>query len=158
MDRAASKGMAVLLVPAYLGYQGGDEGWYGEMVASGVTKMTTYGQYLGNRYKNKSNIVWVNGGDYNPPDKSLTDAVATGIRSAGASQLQTAHCSPENPAADVWGAKAWLDINNAYTYSSPFTSTLIEYYSYSKPVFLIESHYENERHGQQPAAILPFRR
>ena len=80
ISKANEKGMLVLLAPAYLGYQGGDEGWYQEMSANGATKLRAYGQWVANRFKNYDNILWVQGGDYDAPDKTLARAVANGIR------------------------------------------------------------------------------
>ena len=77
ISKANEKGMLVLLAPAYLGYQGGDEGWYQEMSANGATKLRAYGQWVANRFKNYDNILWVQGGDYDAPDKTLARAVPT---------------------------------------------------------------------------------
>ena len=33
------------------------------MLAQPISAMTTYGRYLGNRYANRTNILWVHGGD-----------------------------------------------------------------------------------------------
>ena len=69
--QAAERGILVLLAPAYLGSQGGADGWYREMVANGPAKLRAYGQYLGRRYGGFTNIVWVHGGDYDPPRKDV---------------------------------------------------------------------------------------
>src|SRR5260370_11381101 len=57
IQKALSKGLHVFLTPAYLGFDGGVEGWYSTMQANGTTKLTTYGQWLGNRYRDQPNIV-----------------------------------------------------------------------------------------------------
>ena len=50
------------------------------------TAMTNYGQWLGNRYKNQGNIIWVHGGDANANNYtnaySRVAAIANGIKSA----------------------------------------------------------------------------
>jgi hypothetical protein len=144
IQKAADKGMLVLLTPAYLGYGGGDEGWYQEMVANGTTKLRDFGRYLGQRYSKYSNILWVHGGDYNPPDKSLVRAVALGIIEFDASALHTAHCAPETTALGFWSGESWLQLDTVYTYNNVHTATLGEYQNTQMPVFLIESRYENE--------------
>ena len=59
IDRAAAKGMLVLLTPAYLGIQCGSQGWCEQMLDQPVSAMTTYGRYLGSRYADRTNILWV---------------------------------------------------------------------------------------------------
>src|SRR5204863_10092315 len=41
-----SRGILVFLFPAYVGFQGGEQGWMQEMVANGDTRMFTYGAWL----------------------------------------------------------------------------------------------------------------
>jgi hypothetical protein len=43
INKAAEKGMVVLLTPAYLGFNGGQEGWYQEMIANGTAKLLPMG-------------------------------------------------------------------------------------------------------------------
>lgn len=70
VSKAAEKGILVFLFPAYMGYGGVDE-WWGQIIANGPTKCRGYGRYLGNRYRNFTNVVWVHGGDFNPPRAPL---------------------------------------------------------------------------------------
>jgi hypothetical protein len=42
------------------------------MEASGLDKLRDYGRYVGRRLKDLKNIVWVDVGDFNPPNKSLS--------------------------------------------------------------------------------------
>jgi hypothetical protein len=145
LRRAAEKGFLVLLVPAYLGYGGGDEGWYQEMVANGSTKLRNYGRYLGQRYKNFTNILWTHGGDYNPPNKDVVRAIADGIHEYDSRSLDSAHCAPETAAVDYWGAESWLQVNNIYTYNTVYSAAMQQYERPEKlPFFMIESTYENE--------------
>jgi hypothetical protein len=74
INEAASRGMLVLLTPAYLGFGCGGQGWCQEMNANGTTKMFNYGVYLGNRYKNFKNILWVHGAT---PTRMTSPAQAT---------------------------------------------------------------------------------
>jgi maltooligosyltrehalose synthase len=46
VDMAAKKGMLVFLVPAYLGWNGGDEGWYQDILRAGKTRLRQYGRYV----------------------------------------------------------------------------------------------------------------
>jgi hypothetical protein len=82
IQMAAARGILVVLTPSYLGFNGGEEGWYQAMVANGTVKMRNYGRYLGQRYADYSNILWMHGGDYNPEagDKPLVREIALGIK------------------------------------------------------------------------------
>jgi hypothetical protein len=147
LQRAAAGGFLVLLAPCYAGISGGEEGWYREMVAAGPEKLRRYGEYLGRRYRDFKNIVWVNAGDYDPPDKSLVRAVAEGIKSEDPEALQTAQGSPESSTLDYWGPEAWVQLNAVYTYAPVYLGMRDQRARFGKvPYFLIESAYENE-HG-----------
>ena len=143
--QARKRGILVLLVPAYLGYGGGSEGWYQKMVANGSTKLRRYGEYLGKRYSNMKNILWVHGGDYNPPRMELVSAIVNGIRKFDTDGLHTMHCAPEFSAFECAGTQGWLDINNVYTYGAVVDDALPAYKRKpNMPYFLMESNYENE--------------
>lgn len=151
--RAGEKGFLVLLVPSYLGYGGGTEGWYSEMVQTGTTKLREYGRYLGQRYKDFTNILWMQGGDYNPPNKDLVREIAAGIREFDTRALHSAHCAPETAAIEYWGGEAFLQVNNIYTYGPIYAKALQQYARPEKmPFFLLESDYENE-HSSSPQRI-----
>ena len=143
--RAGEKGFLVLLVPSYLGYEGGSQGWYQEMLANGTTKLRNYGRYLGQRYSSFANVIWTHGGDYNPPNKAVVNEVVAGIREFDTRVLHTAHCAPEMPAAGYWSGDGWLQINNVYTYNTVYSSALAQYARPGQmPFFFIEGRYENE--------------
>jgi hypothetical protein len=146
INKAAEKGMVVLLTPAYLGFNGGQEGWYQEMIANGTAKLFAYGQYLGNRYKGFDNIVWVDGGDYNVANKALVQAVANGILSVDA-KPHTYHAQRGTAAMQFWGsAETWLTVNNIYTdENTVVASAFAEYARSSAPFFLIEGRYEGSQ-------------
>jgi hypothetical protein len=80
-----------------------------------------FGQYIGNRYKNKQNIIWILGGDRNPrqdQDLAIWRAMAEGI-TAGAGEgkpdkvLITFHPQPKSDGgSSTWfHQEAWLDFN-----------------------------------------------
>ena len=143
LKKAAQYGIQVFLVPAYLGSQGGVEGWYQEMLANGVDKLRDYGRFLGERYKDYPNLVWLNGGDYNPPDKSVVTAVAEGILDFDSNHLHTAHCAAETSALEFYWFESWLHINNTYSYSPVLIKSREDYARTPvAPFFLSESGYE----------------
>jgi hypothetical protein len=148
VQRAAAKGILVLLLPAYLGYAGGNEGWYQEMAANGPAAMRTYGRYVGQRHARFTNILWVLGGDFNPPSKALVRELALGIKEFDPSSLHSAHCAPETSALGYWAGESWLQVNNIYTYVDVPAKARTEYGN-SMPFFLFESHYENDPQGTE---------
>jgi hypothetical protein len=147
LRRAADQGFLVLLTPSYVGWKGGSQGWYRTMAANGPERLRQYGEYLGRRYRDFPNILWVHAGDYNPPDKDLVRAIAEGIAAVDPRALHTAHCAPGTAAIEYWRGEPWLDVNNVYTYG-PVHSAALEQHARREgmPFFLIESAYEYE-HG-----------
>lgn len=147
LKRAEEKGMIVLLAPAWLGYQGGGDGWYREVMAAGLRKLRGYGRFLGLRYGSFSNIIWMHAGDFNPPQKDLVRAIAEGLLEFDRNALHTAHCAPETAVLEYWAGEPWLALNNIYTYKSVRRAALRQYARpEGLPFFLMESAYENE-HG-----------
>ena len=75
-------------------------------------KATKYGRFLGERYKDKPNIVWMIGGDI-MGDKGMAswDALARAIRKADPNHLMTFH--PRGRTTSAWWSndREWLDFN-----------------------------------------------
>jgi hypothetical protein len=152
--KAAEKGIQVFLAPIYLGYIGTDEGWIEESLANGPEKCRAWGQYVGKRYRNFDNLVWIIGGDRNP-DKARdhVNAVARGIKEFDHRHLFTAHCHPENSALEQYKDDGWLHVNNTYTYGIVHKKLLADYRrAPAMPYFLTESTYEGE-HNATPVQI-----
>jgi hypothetical protein len=157
LSEAGQRGILVLLAPCYLGVGGGDEGWFQEMKRNGVERLNRYGRFLGQRYRNVPNILWVEGGDYtpkttgNPSELDLVHAVAFGIREAeGNAHLHTAHWQSGTVSSDV-PELPWLGVDTLYAYDGVRTDQRsLELFSRDqgvRPFFLIESTYENEHHA-----------
>jgi len=144
LQRARERGLLVLLAPAYLGTNGGDEGWYQEMHASGPDALKSYGRYLGQRYRDFKNIIWVQGGDWDPPTKTLVDALAEGISETDPEALQTVHAGRDTDVLQNW-EEEWLGLDTVYTYGDVRSATLKRYLSgRARPFFFIEGTYEGE--------------
>jgi len=147
IEAAASRGMLVLLCPAYLGAGGGPEGWYNEMVAAGPEKLKAYGRYVGRRFARFKNIIWMQGGDYDPPDKALVNAVAEGIAERMPDALQSVHANRDTVTGLFWEKSKWLDIDTVYTYDNVADAVFARYrLGLRRPFFLVEGLYEGE-HG-----------
>lgn len=147
--KAAEKGIQVFLAPIYLGYIGTDEGWVEEALANGPEKCRSWGRYIGKRYRDFDNLVWVMGGDRNPEKaREDVDAVAAGIKEFDTRHLFTAHCHPENSAVDQYKDDGWLDVNDTYTYAIVHGKLLADYNRTPvMPFFLIETIYEGEHNA-----------
>lgn len=153
INKAAEKGIVVLLAPLYLGSYCGSDGWCAEVRASPLATMRSYGRYLGNRYKNFPNIIWLIGGDTDPIEDGVASRVREfvgGIQEVDNTHLFTAHNRKEQAAMDVWTSESWLSLNNVYTYYDAYPTALKQFNRLgSKPFFLIETYYENEYNSTQ---------
>jgi hypothetical protein len=151
-------GITILAVPAYLGYRLGDQGWADQMIDNGEERLWEYGQWLGNRYRDYPNLVWVMGGDSSPRygetnARDEVDALARGIKAADTDHLMTAHSSRGRSALDDYD-QPWLDINSSYAgYATIQERVRIDYRRAPVfPTFLIEGFYGNE-HGMTDQKI-----
>jgi hypothetical protein len=158
LDQALSRNMLVLLAPAYMGWGGTQDGWINEMKASGTTKLGIYGQYLGARYQDRPNLIWVDGGDYTPAgagEMALVTAIIDGVKAAGDTHLHTAHWGGYSsyPGEGYTPHPAWIDIDTIYYTSPPNISNYAvpgwQADQGVRPIFFIEGNYENE-HGTTP--------
>src|SRR4029453_5235592 len=100
------------------------------MQANGVDRSRGFGRYLGQRYRNVDNIVWLHGNDYGPPqadqseaNDALVTAIALGIKELDDRYLHTVLFNTRTDLDPVLspGNARWLpiiDINAAYTYQT----------------------------------------
>lgn len=154
LRKAGEYGIQVLLAPCYLGYKGLDEGWYDEVLANGVEKMRGYAGWVGRRYKDFDNLIWLMGCD-REPGAALphVNAMALALRQADPRHLFTAHCAPEISGADCYAGQSWLDVNTTYSYKLVHALLRRDYeHRPVMPFFLIESTYEGE-HDSKPQWI-----
>jgi 2-hydroxychromene-2-carboxylate isomerase len=150
LDLAAKHGIAVMLFPAYLGFAGGDEGWFSTMSQLSAEKCRSYGDYLGHRYAARTNLVWMWGGDFTPPVGSAGErcmkAIADGIRAAAPNALASAHWKQETTSRDETTFAAMIDLVGVYTYANALAlCRSARSLSPKRPTYLIETTYENER-------------
>lgn len=152
---AQRRGISVWLCPAYLGWGGGDEGWFKEIKAAGPTALRRYGRFVGERFADLPNIVWMLGGDFAlPPAERWTgDELAAGLREGGARQLMTAH-GGQTSARETFGDAPWLTVDTVYSYAADLYRPLLGAYTRQpgKPFVLIETTYEGE-HDARPEQI-----
>ena len=121
--------MLALAVPAYIGYDCGPQGWCDSMFANGVDRLEQYGRFLGARYRDFPNIIWIEGGDLtpstsgDPSEMDLVNAVANGVAAGGRrSALPRRALGSRNVRSRPPGLR-WLDIDTTYsTFEEPAMS------------------------------------
>jgi len=144
IQAAADRGINVILDPIDTG------GFMPVLRANGVDKCRSFGRYIGDRYRDFDNIVWMSGSDFQSwrteSDNVLVKAVADGIRETDSRHIQTLQLdyfvssSADSP---LWSGLVTL--NAAYTYYPAYAEVLKDYNRTPLlPVFLIESDYEGE--------------
>ncbi len=170
LSYADSKGVLCFFFPAYVGYQGGPEGWMAEMTANGTTRMSTYGAFLANRYKARGNIVWMLGGDYGTftaPQLAVEQALLSGMQSVSGqtstqisglwdtNSIYTTQTDPTLRAAGtLQGAYSFVGDVNTYCRAGYAASPAM-------PAFLLEGPYDEEGpdgNNVNPNATQPVRR
>ena len=155
VDAAMRRGISVWLCPAYLGWDGGDEGFFKEIDAAGQDALKRYGRFVGARFKDLPNIVWMLGGDYafSPSRRWLGDVLAAGLREGGARQLMTAH-GGQTSAVETFGDRDWIAVDTVYSYLKDLRAPLgtARDRRPQRPFVLIESTYEGE-HDAPPEQI-----
>jgi hypothetical protein len=165
VDRAATHGMAVMLAPNYLGFDGGREGWWEAVTSDANTREVSHrlGQYLGARFRGRPNVVWLAGGDFAPPPGSEGERrhweILRGIRAAGALQPWTGHWNLNHQggiSTDQGLFAPAMNLNGVYQYANVWKYATRAYdVRPHRPVFLLESTYEHEH----PASnTQPFRK
>lgn len=155
IEAANHRGISVWLCPAYLGANGGDEGFFQEIKAAGPAALRAYGRYIGEQFKDLPNIVWMMGGDFAIPETErwTGNELALGLREGGASPIMTAH-GGQTTAVQSFGDQSWLAVDTVYRYQPDLWRPLLAAYGAQplKPFVLIETAYEGE-HDTKPDQI-----
>jgi Protein of unknown function (DUF4038)/Putative collagen-binding domain of a collagenase len=129
---AAERGMVVLLAYVYLGYQGGDQGWWAEVNQpwNGEEVLYGYGRALATRYAADPNIIWYTCGDYSPPPGSTGSrrvrASIDGIRSVLPDALFAAELAAPDELTIDNPDYADLDIDSFYGWGPGGDHTVYE--------------------------------
>jgi hypothetical protein len=167
-----SHGILVLFFPAYVGYQGGEQGWMREMAANGAARVRAYGAFVSARYKNQKNLVWMIGGDmgtrpdlFDSAQTAIEQALLDGINSVAGRQSRqmSAEWTSESIATDQTTFGGSMTLNGAYSWTGAVTTQVRRAYAYLpvRPAFLLEEPYDEEgRDGTKvnPSSTQPVRR
>lgn len=119
IDKAESLGMYIALLPTW-GDKVFKNSWGVGPEVFNSENSRTFGKWIGNRYKNKNNIIWVIGGDRNPRDGTddvmIWNEMAEGIALAVGgyeNTLMTYHPQPDKKggSSQWFHQEPWLDFN-----------------------------------------------
>jgi hypothetical protein len=157
INLAAQYGLQILLDPIETG------SFLTTMLDNGTNKCRAYGQFLGSRYRNFPNIIWMSGNDFQTwrtaSDDAVVRAVALGIQDMDTNHLQTAELDyVVSSSLDDTNWWSILTLNGTYTYY-PTYARLLQDYARSNflPNFLVEANYEFES-LQGPVTTAPILR
>jgi hypothetical protein len=150
INRAESLGLYIGLLPTW-----GDKWNQGKGIGPEIfnpDNAETYGQWLGSRYKNSSNIIWILGGDRdvaNDTHKEIIRRMASGIKKGDGTHLITFHPRGGHGSSVWFHNDDWLDFNmrqNGHTveYQPRYEATKADYdLNPIKPVIDGEPIYED---------------
>jgi len=175
VDAAAVHGMVVMMTPMYLGYGlGAADGWYNTVGNSANTQAVcfAFGQYLANGhgvfsgFKNRANLIWINGGDTLPPNGSEVALrslkILQGLQAAGDTHLQTTHWQHDYLPSDQSDFAPYFTANAAYTHGPYPTagptyaeSRVLYAQTPARPLWLLETNYWGD-HGASQAQLRYF--
>ncbi|MGB3588574.1 MAG: glycoside hydrolase family 140 protein [Tunicatimonas sp.] len=161
INKANELGIYIALLPTW-GDKVNTESWGVGPVVFNPENARVFGEWMGNRYKDYDNIVWVIGGDRNPREDSddiaIWNNMAEGIAAAAGgyeNTLMTFHPQPteegEGGSSTWFHNEEWLDFNMHQTghCANKGTYQHIEHdyaLSPNKPVLDGEPLYENHPH------------
>lgn len=104
VDKAAEAGIYMALVPV----------WGNNVKDGGVTKEEAkeYGKFLAERYKDRNNIIWLNGGDtFGNEYTDVWNALGETLNEYNPDKLITFHPRGRTQSSDWFHNESWLDFN-----------------------------------------------
>jgi hypothetical protein len=164
IDSAAAADMLVILLPAWGNCVAGD---YGNGAPSAEILFDAdgarrYGHWIGNRFRNKSNLIWMLGGDrsavygrrdYRPVFRAMAAGVAAGVAgngrgAAGRARLMSYHPRKWQPNSSAWfHADPWLSFHSIQDQPTDQIPAIEHDWALRppKPTWLFEGGYEHRR-------------
>ena len=102
VDFAASQGIYIAM----------DCVWGSQITKMDIKKAEKYGQFLGERYKDKPNIIWMMGGDVlGDRGTASWDALAKAIRKADPNHVMTFHPRGRTTSSRWFADRDWMDFH-----------------------------------------------
>lgn len=151
IKKAAEKGIYIGLLPTW-----GDKWnkkWGAGPEIFNPVNANIYGKFLGTRYKDYANIIWILGGDRpieTEPQRQTISAMARGLREGdGGAHLISFHPSGGQGSAQILNGEEWLDFNmrqngHSQSYTERYYKTYEDYkLEPPKPVIDGEPIYED---------------
>ncbi len=158
--KAAEKGIFIGLLPTWGDKV--DKQWGTGPVIFNRENAYKYGQWIGNRYKDFPNIIWINGGDRDGGGENtpVWNAIGEGIKSVDKNHLMTFHPWGERSSSEWFHASSWLDFNMCQTGHGQrsyaiYKRIIVRDYSLTpvKPCFDGEPRYEDHPVGWNPEVL-----
>jgi hypothetical protein len=158
--KAHEKGIFIGLLPTWGDKV--DKRWGVGPVIFNKENAFKYGQWIGNRYKDFQNIIWINGGDRDGggDNKIIWDAIAEGIKSVDKNHLMTFHPWGERSSSEWFQESNWLDFNMCQTGHGQrsyaiYKRIIVRDYDLKpvKPCFDGEPRYEDHPVGWNPDVL-----
>ncbi|MEJ5963115.1 glycoside hydrolase family 140 protein [Pedobacter immunditicola] len=104
VDKAAEKGLYMALVPVW-----------GTDVKAGkvsVKQAELYAEFLSKRYRDRSNIIWLNGGDIKGSDSiAVWQTIGSTLRKNDPNHLITFHPRGRTASSEWFHSEKWMDFN-----------------------------------------------
>jgi hypothetical protein len=156
IDEARARGITVAFAPFWPGCCG--ESWIDEFRANSLDNLRAYGRFIGERFGQKDNLIWIMGGDKTPDflgdDMARYDAMIAEIVSRDRDQLATFHAGAGESPRLV--ERAWRTLDGVYTYgpgqNGPYHHYVRALDGYNamppQPSIMLEGRYENEQNYQ----------
>ncbi len=160
IKKAAEKGIFIGLLPTWGDKV--DKRWGTGPVIFNKDNAFVYGQWIGDRYKDYPNIIWINGGDRDGggDNKPIWEAIAEGIKSVDENHLMTFHPFGERSSSEWFHNSTWLDFNMCQTGHGQrsyaiYKRIVVNDYSLMpvKPCFDGEPRYEDHPVGWNPEVL-----
>ena len=160
IKKAGEKGLFIGLLPTWGDKV--DKQWGVGPVIFNKENAAVYGKWIGNRYKDYPNIIWINGGDRpgGGNNFAIWNALANGIKSVDKNHLMTFHPSGFSSSSQVFHQEDWLDFNMMQTGHSErsyavYKKLMIHDYNLKpvKPTFDGEPRYEDHPHNWNPEVL-----
>lgn len=113
ITKAAEHGMYMAVLPTWGAHvEDKPHGLFDNVAIFTPENAFAYGKYLGERFKNHSNIIWVFGGDRGPEGyEEIWDKMALGTHKGDGGRLMTYHIYGGRSSAEVFHEAPWLDFN-----------------------------------------------